>query len=151
MRRMRLFCVLAVLVGAAIAGTAALTLEGPPPAEATIAPPQAHARAKAGALTLIDLRTPREWRETGVPPHAATANFNALSEEAFIARVEEIAENARAEPIALICARGGRSSRARETLLEAGFSRVVDVHEGMLGNASGPGWIDRGLPTAKSR
>ena len=51
------------------------------------------------------------------------------------------------EPIALICARGGRSSGAERALRAAGFSNISNVHEGMLGNpVDGPGWLRRKLP-----
>jgi len=150
MTRRGLFYALAVLLIAGTAGTAAFAPDAPPP-EAVIAPSAAYERAESGDLALVDIRTPGEWEETGVAATAATANFNALSRAEFIARIEAIAEDGHNQAIALICSRGGRSSRALEILQEAGFSRVFDVHEGMLGNSAGPGWIERGLPTAEFR
>jgi len=133
----------AVLAGAA--GTATLLPPAPPPG-AVLSPAEAHRAASAGELALVDIRTPAEWAETGIPRGAATANYNALPEDAFIARIERLLDGERSRPVALICARGGRSSRARALLSEAGFAEVYDVQEGMLGNAGGPGWLDRGLP-----
>ena len=50
-------------------------------------------------------------------------------------------------PVALICARGARSFRVTLQLAAFGITDIVDVPEGMLGSAAGPGWLSRGLPT----
>ncbi|MCX8952452.1 rhodanese-like domain-containing protein, partial [Ruegeria sp. NA] len=34
-------------------------------------------------------------------------------------------------------------------LIEAGFTNIIDVPEGMLGSAAGPGWVRTGLPVRK--
>jgi len=49
-------------------------------------------------------------------------------------------------PIAVICATGNRSTLAQRLLAKAGFTRVLNIKEGMLGGANGPGWLPRGLP-----
>ena len=49
-------------------------------------------------------------------------------------------------PIAVICATGNRSTLAQRLLARAGFTRVLNIKEGMLGGANGPGWLPRGLP-----
>ncbi len=52
------------------------------------------------------------------------------------------------------CEKGGRSMKAAELLLSAGFSNVVDMRGGyggetdMMGQMIYPGWAPRGLPTA---
>jgi rhodanese-related sulfurtransferase len=48
--------------------------------------------------------------------------------------------------VALICARGNRSIRAQQALRDAGFKRVLNIREGMLGSSYGRGWLKRGLP-----
>jgi len=145
-RRSTVFALVGLLLAGAAVATAVAVAPEPTPSDATIAPAEAHEIVQSGALTLVDIRTPREWAETGIPKGAETADFNALSDAAFIARIDRILEGERERPVALICARGGRSSRAWALLREAGFTRVQDVHEGMLGNGSGPGWLARGLP-----
>ncbi len=40
------------------------------PAGPTLTPSETLAKARAGELTLIDIRTPMEWRQTGVAPLA---------------------------------------------------------------------------------
>ncbi len=102
-------------------------------------------RTKSGELLLIDVRSRAEWRETGVPKGAIPVSIHQSGRAFNDAMVEAVAGD-KAQPIGLICARGGRSDKARQFLLGAGFTAVFDVSEGMLGNARGPGWIRGGLP-----
>jgi len=53
----------------------------------------------------------------------------------------------RDRPIALICARGNRSTVASSALTQAGYTHVYNIREGMFGSPDGPGWLARGLPT----
>lgn len=118
--------------------------------ELFIRPVIAHQQAVADQRTLFDIRTPEEWSQTGVPQGAVTADFNALDAEGrFVERVLAMVGGDKDRPVALICARGGRSARAAAMLREAGFSDVRDVQEGMLGNGRSPGWIAGGLPTMR--
>ncbi len=109
-----------------------------------ISPIQAHALAGAGELTLIDIRRPDEWRTTGIGEGAWGID---MRDENFIAQLEALVDYQREAPIALICARGVRSNRMSQRLLDAGFTNIIDVPEGMLGSSAGPGWLSRGLPT----
>jgi len=81
--------------------------------------PTAHRLASEGKIALIDIRRPDEWEKTG---------------------------SDRGKPVALICARGVRSARMNNRLVEAGFTNIIDVPEGMLGSKAGPGWLKRSLP-----
>jgi len=53
------------------------------------------------------------------------------------------------------CQKGGRSLKAAELLLAAGFTNVVDMRGGFggetdeIGRLTFPGWAPRGLPTAR--
>ncbi len=104
---------------------------------------QAHAKALSGDILLIDIRTPREWRATGVAEGAVPLD---MRREDFIQALERLTDADRSRPVALICARGVRSARLSNALTRAGFSNIIDVPEGMLGSAAGPGWIHAGLP-----
>ncbi len=109
--------------------------------------PQAQEQVKAGTITLIDIRTPEEWRQTGVAAGAVPINMLTPKPpqgflEALLARVK----GDRDAPIALICRTGNRSSQLQRFLEAEGFSRVYNVKEGMAGSTAGPGWITRGLP-----
>ena len=112
----------------------------------------AHRATAAGEVTLVDIRLPVEWAETGVPEGAVAIPLqNPLTHGLRPGFVDDLMAAVAGDPdreIALICARGRRSALARTLLEEAGFSAVHDVGEGMLGSASGPGWLARGLPVS---
>ncbi|WP_209313637.1 rhodanese-like domain-containing protein [Jannaschia formosa] len=101
---------------------------------------------QAGEITLIDIRRPDEWAETGI---AAGAHPLDMRRGDFVAALSGIVDGGRDAPVALICARGVRSDRMSARLAEAGFTRIVDVPEGMLGSAAGPGWLARDLPVVR--
>ncbi|WP_342078794.1 rhodanese-like domain-containing protein [Yoonia sp. SS1-5] len=105
--------------------------------------PDAHAQALAGQITLIDIRRPDEWARTGSGQGAHRVD---LRRDDFVTVLDGLTNGDRAAPIALICARGVRSARTANRLAEAGFTNIIDVPEGMLGSAAGPGWLARDLP-----
>jgi rhodanese-related sulfurtransferase len=112
---------------------------------------EAKALAGRGELTIVDVRLPVEWAETGLPAGAEGVSLqNSLTREVrgdFVADVLRAVGGDRGRPIALICARGNRSAFAQQLLAAAGFTAVADISEGMVGGANGPGWLARGLPT----
>ena len=100
-------------------------------------------------LVIVDVRTQTEWRETGVAPGAARISFYniwAVPNDAFVEEVLAALDGDRDRPVALICATGGRSSKAARQLRESGFSHVADIAEGMQGSQAGIGWLSRALP-----
>ncbi|WP_323776018.1 rhodanese-like domain-containing protein [Leisingera sp.] len=107
---------------------------------------EAFAQAQAGEITLVDIRTPQEWRASGVPVGSHQID---MRRKDFIAALQAAAGPDRAAPVALICARGVRSARLTLALAQAGYSNVIDVPEGMLGSGAGPGWIAGNLPVAR--
>jgi rhodanese-related sulfurtransferase len=109
----------------------------------SISPDAALAGLAAGQLIMVDIRRPDEWALTGLATGAIAAD---MRDADFIERLDRLVAGDRAAPIALICARGVRSRRLAAKLTAMGFSGVLDVSEGMLGSASGPGWIARKLP-----
>jgi len=111
--------------------------------------PAALAGVKAGEITLMDVRSPAEWRETGLPEGAKAITIHGPDGMAgFVADATKAVNGKKDQPVALICARGWRSWRAANALREAGFTKIINVREGMLGNSlDGPGWLDRKLPT----
>lgn len=106
----------------------------------------AHRMAEAGEVILVDIRRPDEWQATGSP---ASGHRLDMRRDDFIEALLELTGGERDAPVALICARGVRSSRLTNQLVAAGFVRVIDVPEGMLGSAAGPGWIGAGLPVIR--
>ncbi|MFO6463412.1 rhodanese-like domain-containing protein [Jannaschia sp. KMU-145] len=110
-----------------------------------MSPGDALAAARAGDILLIDIRRPDEWEATGIPEGAAPLD---MRRDDFAAALSALA-GAPDRPIALICARGVRSDRLSARLTEAGFTRIIDVPEGMLGSSAGPGWLARDLPVVR--
>ncbi len=104
-------------------------------------------RAKNGEITVIDVRSPAEWRQTGTASGAKRVSIHdPHGEDGFLRRMVAAVDGDRSRPIALICARGNRSTLAQRILLRHGFTNVHNIVEGMLGNRTDPGWIARGLP-----
>ncbi len=104
----------------------------------------AHEQAVAGEITLIDIRRPDEWRKTGVGEGAAPLD---MRRKDFIEALSVLVDGDLDTPVALICARGVRSAKMSKRLSAAGFTRIIDVPEGMLGSRAGPGWLGSELPT----
>ena len=111
----------------------------------SLAAPDAYAQAQAGKLTLIDIRRPDEWRQTGVAKDALQINM-AQGDAGFVAQVAAETGGDKNAPIGLICRTGNRTTQMQQVLREAGFTQVYNIKEGMAGSAAGPGWIARGLP-----
>jgi rhodanese-related sulfurtransferase len=107
---------------------------------------EAHAASQAGDVVLIDIRTPEEWRQTGIPLGAHAINMHD-DPRIFTQRLMAAFGGDRTRRIALICRTGNRSSHLQVQLLRAGFTNVVDVAEGMAGSRHGQGWLRSGLPT----
>lgn len=134
-------------------GSAAfLTVLGPRvgfAAEETISVRDALEGARSGALTLVDVRSPQEWQKTGLPEGAEAVTIHGPEGlTGFVAAVRARLGERRDQPIALICASGVRSTAASRALSAAGYTRVLNVREGLFGNQTdGPGWLRSGLPT----
>ncbi|WP_308915123.1 rhodanese-like domain-containing protein [Jannaschia sp. LMIT008] len=109
-------------------------------------PREAMDAARVGTITLIDIRRPDEWARTGIPEGGHGID---MRRDDFAEALLDLTGGDRTAPVALICARGVRSDRMSARLAEAGFTAIVDVPEGMLGSAAGPGWVARGLPVVR--
>lgn len=131
--------VAALLAGAGIA-RAAPDLSAPQLAEAI----------RKGELLVVDIRTPQEWRETGVVPGAQRVDFY-RGPENLLKSMLEITGGDRSKPVALVCRTGNRTAQAQRFLQQQGFTRVYNVAEGMVGSAAGPGWLKRQLPVEPCR
>ncbi len=109
--------------------------------------PEAYEAVKNGQLTLIDIRTPPEWRQTGVAPGAARINMiHPQGAAGFLNEVLVKVGGDKTAPIALICRTGNRTTQVQRFLLGQGFTQVYNVSEGMAGSRAGPGWLARKLP-----
>ena len=126
------------LIGAALGASAASAA-----AAADISADTAYSMAERGELTIIDIRTPEEWRATGVPQGAETIN---MRDPAFGAKLQELLAKSGDTPIAMICASGARSSYVVSELEKYGLTDIGNIAEGMNGSSAGPGWLQRRLP-----
>lgn len=113
-----------------------------------ISPAEAHARTQAGTLTLIDVRTPGEWAESGVAAGALTI---AMQDPELGTRLAEATGGDPSAPVALICHTGARSSAVAAAMQAHGYTNVYSVTGGMAGSADGPGWRRVGLPVETAR
>jgi rhodanese-related sulfurtransferase len=133
---------------AAIAMAAVVTVNAGATQTPIVGARQAHVAAARGEVTIVDIRRPSEWRATGVPQGAALISLQTpRGARGFLERMAELTGGDKGKPLALICAGGVRSSYAAGVLRADGYTNVVDIGEGMLGSAHGPGWLQRRLPT----
>ena len=113
---------------------------------------KAKVRLERGQMMLIDVRSPQEWRQTGIAPGASKVTIHDPGGlPGFVDAVKATVSGNLDEVIAVICASGGRSTIVHQALPEAGFTRVMNIREGMLGGPYGPGWFPRGLPVEPCR
>lgn len=103
---------------------------------------EAHDKAATGAIILVDIRHPDEWKETGV---GVPARPISMHKPGFLDKLETVTGGDKSKPLALICATGSRSAWLQRKLADFGYSRILNVAEGMLGSRDGPGWIRSGL------
>ena len=104
---------------------------------------EARRQAQRGEILLLDIRTRQEWAETGIGDVALPVSMH---ERSFLARLNQLTEGDKSRAVALICATGGRSRSLQSVLARIGYSHIIDVPAGMLGNGREPGWIESGLP-----
>lgn len=118
-----------------------------PEAGPTLTASEAFEKAQVGQLTLIDIRRPDEWRQTGIAEGALRINMvHPQGVTGFVQQVGAELDGQRDTPIGLVCRTGNRTTHMQKALQEAGFTQVYNIKEGMVGSAAGPGWIARGLP-----
>lgn len=112
----------------------------------TMTAAEANAAAQSGEVVLVDIRTPEEWSETGIPAAAHAIDMYEGPQE-FTRKLLVIAAGDPTRRIALICRTGNRSATLQAHLATSGFTNVVDVAEGVVGGRFGQGWLKHGLPT----
>ncbi|ESQ14178.1 MAG TPA: rhodanese-like domain-containing protein [Chromatiaceae bacterium] len=109
----------------------------------TLSAPEAYEQFQADALTLVDIRTPKEWRQTGVAEGALRIDMTSAT---FLNDLLSAVDGDKNAPIAIICRTGNRATFIQRALMERGFTNVLNIKEGMTGSSAGPGWLRRGLP-----
>ena len=137
-RLLRALALLATIAVMFVVATLAAFAETP-----ILTAPEASGRVASGDLVLLDIRTPEEWKETGLADGAWPVSMHTPD---FPKQLQEILTRFSPDQIGLICATGGRSSYVTKVLEQNGIHGVLDVSEGMFGNGNADGWIARGLP-----
>ncbi|MCP3175831.1 hypothetical protein MJO47_01825 [Desulfuromonas sp. KJ2020] len=84
---------------------------------------------------IIDIRTPKEWKETGIVPDSYLLTFfnedGSHDEQGFINRLQQITDHE--TPLAILCRSGNRSEKVSRFLASQGFRSVIDIYEGIKG------------------
>ncbi len=101
---------------------------------------EAHDAVRAGTVVLLDIRTPEEWRDTGLAVGAIALDAETPG---FEVRLAGLRLDHRGKRIALIDRSGGLSSSLRTKLAGRGWREIVAVRGGMLGPG---GWLAEKLP-----
>ena len=121
------------------------------------------ARARAGALTIVDIRTVQEWAETGVPENGTAVSLMprwGVLNASFVDDVLAAVGSDKTVPNASICARGNRSSgrtrRARTERLHHGLQHLrrhgrLGVRAGLAGARITGGTVQGVLTAAAPR
>ena len=96
-------------------------------------------------ITLVDIRRPEEWRQTGIVKSSHTITLfdgNGRIVEDFVSKFSAIASPEK--PVALICRTGNRT-RAASTMLikQLGYKDVYNVTRGITD------WIRNGKPVVR--
>jgi rhodanese-related sulfurtransferase len=91
-------------------------------------------------ITIVDIRTEPEWRETGVVPGSVLMTFfrsnRSYDLEGFIIDLGRHIESA--DDVALLCRRGNRSAKLAALLSERGFTSIINITGG-ISRAAGNG------------
>lgn len=83
--------------------------------------------AKDDSILLVDIRTPSEWKETGVIKGAQLVTFTTVG--SFLDEVRpKLSEG---QKLALICRSGNRSSRAARKVAKQVNWPIMDIEGGM--------------------
>lgn len=109
--------------------------------------PEAAQKLNAGEMVVLDIRSPEEWKDSGVAAGVWPVSMHTPD---FPRQLQTILAKYGPDQIGLICATGGRSAYVAEILEKNGIPGVADVSEAMFGNGTGPGWIARGLPVVSA-
>lgn len=110
-------------------------------------PHLAWSKMERGGMILLDVRTPAEWLQTGVPKNARRVTLSDPRGVAgFVSGAKKAVRGDLRKPVGVICRTGNRSAQAAALLEQAGFKTIYDVPEGVVGNGRDTGWAPRGLP-----
>ena len=103
---------------------------------------------KSKKLKIIDIRTLKEWKMTGIIPNSYLINMHEedFSENLnFISETEKLLNEFNEFDIAFICASGARSEIAANYFIEKDYKNIFHIPDGILGKNK-DGWLFLGYP-----
>ena len=103
---------------------------------------------KERSLLIIDVRTKKEWKMTGVIPNSILINMhddNNLERESFVEEVKFELDSNKNKNIAFICASGSRSEAVMSFFSNKGYKNVFHIPNGIMGHQN-DGWLFQGFP-----
>lgn len=145
MQRMSWTTIILLVMAALAAVVLAQGVLKPQDPGTVMSPKDAHAQAGEGKLALVDVRTPQEWRETGVPASAHAITMH-QDPKMFLAALDKLTGGDKNKPLAIICRTGNRTTALQAQLKQVGYTNVINVAEGVAGGRYGAGWQKSGLP-----
>ena len=104
---------------------------------------QAFESYKSNQLKIIDIRTLKEWKMTGIIPNSYLINMHEedFSENLnFLAETKKVLDKNKEYDVAFICASG-----AANYFIEKNYKNIFHISEGILGK-NRDGWLFLGYP-----
>lgn len=114
--------------------------------QAELSPRQAYEHVAAGKAVLVDIRTPEEWAETGVPTGALRLD---MTDPNFVTKLDAVRRANPGKDIAIICRTANRTSLVHRELTARGWTNLINVRGGLAGRGAERGWKADGLPIEK--
>lgn len=115
-----------------------LACTGQAPAQSVVDATKLESMMKADkTITLIDIRTPAEWEQTGIIEGAKRINYHAPDFQEMLSKLDK------KKTVIVYCAAGGRSPGATAKMLKMGFEKVFDYSGGMND------WLSKGKKTVR--
>ena len=109
---------------------------------------EAYEKYKENNLLIVDVRTNKEWNETGVIPNSILVNMhddNYQENSDFIEKVIQVLKSNAEKNITFICASGARSEIVASFFLDKGYKNISHIPEGIIGK-NNDGWLYLGYP-----
>lgn len=75
---------------------------------------------------ILDIRTPREWKRTGIIKNSLTKNFYDTNFKSYVSKLDK------KKKYYIYCHSGGRSAKALKLMSEIGLD-VIDISDGITG------------------
>ena len=109
---------------------------------------EAHDSYIDNKIIIVDVRTKKEWKETGIIPNSILLNMhndNYEENKNFVNDLTAYLSKNPNENIAFICASGSRSEIVVNYFTEKGYNNLSHIPDGIVGK-NNDGWLFLGFP-----